>query len=175
MRKIILGVAVSLDGFIEGPNGEYDWCPPPSKGEMDNFLEGIDVVFFGRRSYELFGTADYADKTCYVFSNTLNSVSGKNTHLLSGDVVSAVNKIKAEGGKNIWLWGGASLTTTFINEGLVDEMWLGIVPVVLGKGKPLFQNINQRAYFKIAGVEERKGYLSLNLQRTTPTSPEVSD
>ena len=164
MRKVILGVAVSLDGFIEGPNGEYDWCPPPSKSEMDNFLEGIDVVFFGRKSYELFGTAEYTSKTCYVFSNTLTTVKGKNTHLLSGDVVSAVKKIKAEEGRNIWLWGGASLTTTFLNEGLIDELWLGIVPIVLGVGKPLFQNIRQRKYFKLSDTYQQKGYLSVHLQ-----------
>lgn len=164
MRKVILGVAVSLDGFIEGPNGEYDWCPPPSKEEMDKFLDNIDVVFFGRKSYALFGTADYADKTSYVFSNTLKSVNGKNTHLLSGDIISAVKKIKAEEGKNIWLWGGASLTTTFMNAGLIDELWLGLVPVVLGAGKPLFQDIRQRTQFKVMDSANRNGYLSLYLQ-----------
>lgn len=164
MRKVILGVAVSLDGFIEGPNGEYDWCPSPSKEEMDEFLDNIDVVFFGRKSYELFGTAEYASKTCYVFSNTLKAVEGKNTHLLSGDVVSAVKKIKSEEGKNIWLWGGASLTTTFMNAGLIDELWLGLVPVVLGAGKPLFQDIRQRTHFKVMDTVNRNGYLSLYLQ-----------
>lgn len=161
MRKVILGVAVSLDGFIEGPNGEYDWCPPPSGNEMSNFLDGIDVVFFGRKSYELFGTAEYASKTCYVFSNTLKTVKGKNTYLLSGDVVSAVKNIKAEEGKNIWLWGGASLTTTLMNAGLVDELWLGLVPVILGSGKPLFQGIEQRVYFELIESVESEGYQSL--------------
>ncbi len=164
MRKVILGVAVSLDGFIEGPNGEYDWCPPPSGNEMSKFLDGIDVVFFGRKSYELFGTAEYASKICYVFSNTLKAVKGKNTHLLSGDVVSAVKKIKAEEGKNIWLWGGASLTTTFMNAGLVDELWLGLVPVVLGAGKPLFQDIKQREHFEFTEIDKQQGYLSLKLR-----------
>jgi dihydrofolate reductase len=164
MRKVILGVAVSLDGFIEGPNGEYDWCPPPSKGEMDKFLEGIDVVFLGRKSYELFGTAGYAGKTCYVFSNTLKTVKGKNTHLLSGDVVRAVKKIKAEEGKHIWLWGGASLTSTLMNAGLIDELWLGMVPVVLGAGKPLFQDIKQRGHFAFTEVDKQQAYLSLKLR-----------
>ena len=164
MRKVILGVAVSLDGFIEGPNGEYDWCPPPSKEEMDKFLDNIDVVFFGRKSYELFGTADYADKTSYVFSNTLKSVKGRNAYLLGGDIVSAVKRIKAEEGKSIWLWGGASLTTTFMNAGLIDELWLGLVPVVLGEGKPLFQDIKQREHFEFTEVDKQQGYLSMKLR-----------
>lgn len=164
MRKIILGVAISLDGFIEGPKGEYDWCPPPSEEEMNKFLEDIDIIFFGRKSYELFGSGAYPGKTSYVFSNTLESVKGKNTHLLSGDVVSAVKAIKNEQGKNIWLWGGASLTTTFINEGLVDELWLAVVPVVLGAGKPLFQNVRKRVHFKVVAATLNKGYLSARFQ-----------
>jgi dihydrofolate reductase len=164
MRKIILGVAISMDGYIEGPEGEYDWCPPPSQEEMNKFLEDIDIIFFGRKSYELFGSGAYPGKTSYVFSNTLKSVEGKDTHLLSGDVVSAVKKIKGEQGKNIWLWGGANLATTFINEGLVDELWLAVVPVVLGAGKPLFQEIRHRTHFKVAAVTLQKGYLSTRFQ-----------
>ena len=67
MRKVILSVAVSLDGFIEGTNGEYDWFPPPSENEMKEFLDGIDIIFMGRKSYEMAGTSMFPDKTCYVF------------------------------------------------------------------------------------------------------------
>lgn len=166
MRKVILGVAVSLDGFIEGPNGEYDWCPPPSEKEMIEFLEGIDAIFYGRKSFDLAGTSSFPGKTSYVFSNSLTKVKGKDTHLVTGDIVSAVTRLKNEPGKDIWLFGGASLTTTFINEGLVDEMWLGLVPVVLGGGKPLFQNIQQRTYFSMQEINTSEGYLSIKLQYT---------
>lgn len=161
MRKVILGVAVSLDGFIEGPNGEYDWCPPPSQAEMTKFMRGIDVIFFGRKSFELMGPGAFPGKISYVFSNSLKTISGKDVHLIGRDIVPAVKKIKNSAGKNIWLFGGASLTTTFINEGLVDELWLGLVPIVLGKGKPLFQNINQRTNFMLKKVNQKEGYLSL--------------
>ena len=165
MRKIILSVAVSLDGFIEGPNGEYDWCPPPSKKEMDEFVAGIDVVFMGRKSYEMAGSFILADKVTYVFSNTLKSVKGKNVKLLGGDVIKEVHSIRNEQGKNIWLWGGASLTTLLMNEGLVDEMWLGIAPVVLGNGKPLFQHIRQRHYFDLVSTAGSNGYVSAVLRK----------
>ncbi len=71
MRKVILSVAVSLDGMIEGPNGEYDWCPPPNKKEMNEFLNKIDIIFLGRKSYELMGKSMFPKKEHYVFSTTL--------------------------------------------------------------------------------------------------------
>jgi dihydrofolate reductase len=165
MRKIILSVAVSLDGFIEGPKGEYDWCPPPSKKEMDDFLKGIDIIFMGRKSYEMAGEFMTPEKLTYVFSNKLKQVRGKNVKLLSGDVTKEVEKIRNQDGKNIWLWGGASLTSWFINRNLVDEMWLGLVPIVLGSGKPLFENIEDRKKFNPTEAEVLKGYFSLKLER----------
>ena len=123
MRKVILSVALSLDGMIEGPNGEYDWCPPPDKNEMQDFLDKIDIVFYGRKSYEMAGGFLPADKTSYVFSNTLTLVKGKDTHIINGDVDAAVKEIKSQSGKDIWLFGGANLTTTFINEGLMKCGW----------------------------------------------------
>jgi dihydrofolate reductase len=167
MRKIVLSVAVSLDGYIEGPNGEYDWCPPPSKEEMDDFVSRIDVVFMGRKSYEMAGSFMLAEKMTYVFSNSLNAVKGKNVKLLSGDVLQAVDSIRKEHGKDIWLWGGASLTSFLMNHGLVDEMWLAVVPVVLGSGKPLFESIHQRHYFSVLNASVKNGYLSVVLEKQT--------
>ncbi len=166
MRKVILGVAVSLDGFIEGPNGEYDWCPPPSQTEMEAFMNKIDIIFMGRKSFEMMGSAAFPGKVSYVFSNSLKSVKGAT--IISGEIIKAVNEIKNQEGKDIWLFGGASLTTSFINEGLVDEMWLGIVPVILGAGKPLFQNIDQRTFFKFTEAVEKTGYLSVGLKYEAP-------
>jgi dihydrofolate reductase len=164
MRKIILSVAVSLDGFIEGPNGEYDWCPPPTEDGMREFLESIDVIFMGRKSYELAGTSMFPDQKSYVFSNTLKEVKGA-VGIIGSDWLEKVNEIKNQDGKNIWLFGGASLTTDFINHQLVDEMWLGLVPVILGAGKPLFQNINQRQIFIAEKASASNGYFSLTLTR----------
>ncbi len=161
MRKVILGVAISLDGLIEGPNGEYDWCPPPSEPELTEFMDGIDSIFFGRKSFELVGPDAFPGKKSFVFSNSLKAVKGTDTHLINGDIVSTVNNMKMESGKNIWLFGGASLTTTFLNDNLVDELWLGVVPIVLGKGKPLFQNIDQRKHFRLKEVTQKEGYLSV--------------
>ena len=164
MKKIILSVAVSLDGFIEGPNKEYDWCPPPSETEMNDFLSGIDTIFMGRKSFEMAGASMFPDKQSYVFSNTLKQTTG-NEKIVSGDILHAVNEIRKQPGKNIWLFGGGSLITHFINHQLVDEMWLRLVPIVLGSGTPLFQNINGRQHFIAKSAATSNGYFSLTLTR----------
>lgn len=161
MRKIILSVAVSLDGFIEGPKGEYDWCPPPSKKEMGDFLQTIDTIFMGRKSYELAGKS-FRDKEHYVFSDTLNG-NTKGVYIIRSNMLKTVTLMQQEKGKNIWLFGGASLISTFINENLVDEMWLGVVPIILGKGKPLFENITEQKKFKTTESKVNDQYLSVKL------------
>jgi len=147
MRKVILNLALSLDSLIEGPNGEYDWCFNDQDYGLTEFFKRIDAIFFGRKSYELVlrNNDGYFDsKKWYVFSTTLNEVKDKNTTLINKNVAATVNKIKNEPGKDIWLFGGAGLVTTFINEGLVDELQLSVHPILLGIGKPLFQNISKR-------------------------------
>jgi dihydrofolate reductase len=88
----------------------------------------------------------------YVFSNSLNKVEGDRI-LVSGDLAKEVNKIKNEPGKDIWLFGGAALTTSFINLDLVDEMALAVHPILLGAGKPLFQNIPGRVPLQLLNTQ----------------------
>lgn len=148
MRKVILGVAVSLDGFIEGPQGEYDWCFTDQDYGMSDFFKQIDTIVMGRKSYEVAssmgGSSPWKGITTYVYSNTLSAVEGNDTKLVSGDLVAETKKLKAAPGKDIWLFGGAQLTTLFINEKLVDELWLAVHPILLGAGKSLFHNIADR-------------------------------
>jgi dihydrofolate reductase len=158
MRKIILQLAVSLDGFIEGPNGEFDWCFTDDDYGMTEFFKHIDAVFMGRKSYELTlsmgGSVPpgFPPLKEYVFSNSLDKVEGERI-LVSGDLAKEVNKIKKEPGKDIWLFGGAALTTSFINLDLVDEMALAVHPVLLGAGKPLFQNIPGRVPLQLTNTQ----------------------
>jgi dihydrofolate reductase len=172
MKKIILDLAVTLDGFIEGPNGEIDWCvvdeePDFENSEFGEFLSGIDTIFYGRVSYDLWGNyepeenagaamksifASVHSKTKYVFSAT-NHKSDKNAiYLNSGSdstLQQQVEEIKRQPGKDIWLYGGAKLITTFINLDLVDVYRLAVHPVILGAGKPLFANIAERKCLKL--------------------------
>ncbi|HYJ65990.1 MAG TPA: dihydrofolate reductase family protein [Parafilimonas sp.] len=148
MRKVILGVAVSLDGFIEGPNGEYDWCFTDPDYSLKNFFNRIDTIFVGRKTYEMSsemegGGAGFPKFKEYVFSTTLDKVKQGAT-LIKSNIKTEVEKIKNEKGKDIWLFGGASLTTSLMNLGLVDELSLAVYPVILGSGKSLFNNIKDR-------------------------------
>ena len=154
MRKLILGVAVSLDGFIEGPKGEYDWCLTDRDYGMTAFLKGIDAIFYGRKTYEAAkkeseksGFDPFGKTKGYVFSTSLNEAG--EMEIIGRNFKSRVLDIKQSKGKDIWLFGGAVLTSSLVNAGLVDEAWLAIHPVLLGGGKPLFQNIKKRINLKL--------------------------
>lgn len=167
-RRIVLDLAVSLDGFIEGPNGEVDWCiMDPDMGFTD-FLNSIDTILYGRKSYNLWGQyvpgneisdtekeiwKSVHSKKKYVFSKTLTKTDDK-AILIKDNLQDEVDKIKKESGKDIWLYGGASLVTTFINLGLIDEYRLSVHPVVLGAGKPLFTDMNQRIELNLVNIKK---------------------
>lgn len=162
MRRVILDLAVTLDGFIEGPNGEIDWCIMDDDMDFDGFLSGIDTIFYGRVSYDAWGNfqpgtnASAAEqrlwqavhaKKKYVFSSQ-NRQDDKATFIHS-DIVNAVAGIKKQDGKGIWLYGGASLIKTFIQSGLIDTYRISVHPIALGSGKPLFENLNERIGLKL--------------------------
>ncbi|WP_339294025.1 dihydrofolate reductase family protein [Paenibacillus sp. FSL W7-1279] len=166
-RKIILDLAVTLDGYIEGKSGEVDWCiMDPEMGFMD-FLNQIDTIFYGRKSYDLWGqftpNPELSDdeqafwsivysKEKYVFSRTQTGSDHKATYI-NDHILEEVNALKNKPGKDIWLYGGASLITTFIQLGLVDEFRLSVHPVILGEGKPLFMDIKQRLNLKMVNTK----------------------
>ncbi|OAS15782.1 dihydrofolate reductase family protein [Paenibacillus oryzisoli] len=165
-RKIILDLAVTLDGFIEGKNGEVDWCiMDPDMGFVD-FLHQIDTILYGRKSYDLWGqftpemeqTDDDHEmwnlvhsKDKYVFSRTQQAADDKAIYI-HDHITEEVTKLKNKPGRDIWLYGGGSLITTFINLGLVDEFRLSVHPVILGEGKPLFTDIKQRLNLELVNT-----------------------
>lgn len=148
---------ITLDGYFEGEkNWELSfhnaiWGPELEKLSLDQ-LRSADYLVFGRITYE--GMAAYWKKAesenneiaklmntipKLIFSRTLSSVDWNNSTLINGDASSEMSKLKAKGGKDMYLFGSADLSTTFINEGLFDEYRIGIAPVILGSGKPLFK------------------------------------
>lgn len=160
MRKIILQLAVSLDSLIEGPNGEFDWCFTDQDYGMSSFLDRVDTIFVGRKTYELLltmgeqGRAAFPITNYYIFSNTLSKVE-PGDRLVKGDILEEVTKIKNSPGKDIWLFGGANLTTALTELGLVDEIALAVHPILLGSGKPLFSNISKRIKLRL---DDTKNY-----------------
>jgi len=162
MKKVILNLAVSLDGYIEGPNGEIDWCIMDDDMNFDAFIESIDTIFYGRVSYDAWGNyqpnedsssseikmwEEIHTKKKFVFSR--QNRSSENATFISSDIPNEVANLKNQEGKDIWLYGGASLIRTFINLGLVDEYKLSVHPVALGSGKPLFENLHQRIQLQL--------------------------
>ena len=161
MRNVILSAAISFDGLIEGPNGEIDWIKFGEEEGASDLMElvgEIDTVLYGRISYEMWGNPEITKESSefeknfhgaivkmdrYVFSTTKTDFEGKVT-VVKDNVAELVKVLKSKPGKNIWLYGGSSLVTSFMNLDLVDELWLGVMPVVLGQGKPLFQNVEHR-------------------------------
>jgi dihydrofolate reductase len=165
-RRIILDLAVTLDGFIEGKNGEVDWCIMDSDMGFIDFLHQIDTILYGRKSYELWGQftpeSDVTEteknlwdlvhsKQKYVFSRTQKGTDDK-AIFINDQILEEVNKVKNKPGKDIWLYGGSSLITSFIKLGLVDEFRLSVHPVVLGEGKPLFMDIRERLNLKLVNT-----------------------
>jgi dihydrofolate reductase len=165
MRKVILDLAVSLDGFIEGPNGEIDWCIMDDDMDFNGFLSGIDTIFYGRVSYDNWGNyqpdastseaeqqlwREVHSKKKYVFSS--QSRSDDHATFISADLVNKVSEIKNEEGKDIWLYGGASLISSFIQFNLIDIYRISVHPVVLGSGKPLFENLAGRIELRTTGT-----------------------
>lgn len=157
MRKVVLDLAVTLDGFIEGPSGEIDWCIMDEDMDFDGFLSTIDTIFYGRVSYDMWGNfqpektanelelklwEDVHSKRKYVFSS--QSRQDPNATFISSGISEEVLKIKNQVGKDIWLYGGASLIKTFIQLGLIDIYRISVHPIVLGSGKPLFEDLKER-------------------------------
>ncbi|NML40850.1 dihydrofolate reductase [Chitinophaga sp. G-6-1-13] len=166
MKKIILNLAVTLDGFIEGPNGEVDWCIMDDDMEFGSFISSIDTIFYGRVSYDAWGNFQPDENTNpaekemwqgihskkkYVFSR--RSRQDEKATFISADIVNQVADIKRQNGKDIWLYGGASLIKTFIQSGLIDVYKVSVHPVVLGTGKPLFEDIKERIGLKLTETQ----------------------
>ena len=170
VRKLILNLAVSLDGFIEGPNGEVDWMTFSEETgiELNNFLNEIDTILYGRVSYETWGNYTppedrleseknfynrVNEMTKYVFSSSKNKFEG-NAILVQSNIEQTIKDLKRQPGKNIWLYGGAGLITTFMNLNLIDEIRMAIMPIVLGAGKPMFNDVKDRVKLNLIDVKK---------------------
>jgi dihydrofolate reductase len=137
MRRIVYSVAASLDGFIAGPNGEYDWIPMDPDIDFAQLFAAFDTALMGRRSYEVAAATGWSlpGITSVVVSRTLEAAPPGG--LLMRDVAREVPALKAGRGKDIWLWGGGELFRSLLDLGLVDEVEVALVPALLSRGVPL--------------------------------------
>jgi len=144
MRKLRYAVAMSLDGHIAGPNGEYDWIGTDPEVDFAAFWTQFDTLLMGRRTFELAvqtrGEAaftPFTGVTSIVFSRTLNQQEHPHVTVVPELNADWVRDLKAQSGKDIWLFGGSSLFRSFFDSGLVDGVEVAVIPVLLGAGIPL--------------------------------------
>ncbi len=172
MRKIILLTFVTLDGVLQGPGGPSEdtsgdftfggWTVP----YFDEFTGNIMgkqmkepfSLLLGRKTFEIFasywpkhknGWPGIMESTKYVVSKTLFKSDWENSVFITGDVVSELRKLKAGEGPDMQVYGSGNLIQTLLKNDLVDEMWLKIFPITLGKGKRLFEEGTIPAAFKL--------------------------
>ena len=174
MRKIIAVLQISVDGVIEGPNGELDWAMADDEGTWSDLFEmltRVDTFILGRVMYPAYeqywlnlldnpaaGTknevayARLADKIPHiVLSKTLDKAAWKTTRIVRD--VDEIQKIKQQPGKDIVVWGGATLVSNLMNLGLIDELRLLVNPLVLGGGKALFKDVKERHALRLVRVK----------------------
>ena len=141
MRRLRYGVAMSLDGFIAGPHGEYDWMVGDPALDYAAIHAQFDTLLMGRRTFEVarVRAAHWPDlgHRWIVVSRTLKPEEHSNITLLSSGIAEAVAALKALPGKDIWLMGGGILFRALLDAGLVDTVEVAVMPVMLGSGTPL--------------------------------------
>lgn len=145
MAKVILYIASSLDGKIARENGSVDWLPPVEKDGEDygykDFYHSIDALVMGSKTYEQvldFGDWPYKGKPSYVFSHRKLRSNRKDIIFTKSRPDRVIDDLVKQGSKKIWLLGGAKLTADFLKLQLIDDYIIFIVPVILGRGIPLF-------------------------------------
>ncbi|RAJ73726.1 dihydrofolate reductase [Chitinophaga dinghuensis] len=178
MKKVILNIAVTLDGFIEGPNGEVDWCIMDDDMDFGGFLASVDTIFYGRVSYDAWGSFQPDMNAAPVEKEMWEGIHAKDKYVFSRqnrehahvtfvhtDIINQVNAVKQRGGKDIWLYGGARLIKTFIQAGLIDVYRIYVHPVALGTGKPLFEGLDARVGLRLTGTRAfRSGVVELTYE-----------
>ena len=173
MRKLVVTEFITVDGVVEDPGGsegferggwafDFDRGDDGNKFKLDELLAS-EVQLFGRRTYDGFAAAwpsrsgEFADvinrSPKYVVSSTLEKPSWENSTVIKGNVAGEVSKLKDEEGGNILVAGSVQLVTTLLEHGLIDELRLMVFPVVLGKGKRLFEDGLGKSAFQL--VESR--------------------
>jgi dihydrofolate reductase len=176
VRKVVLGLGISLDGYIARPDGAVDFLFMPKDYSMGPFFATIDTAIMGRKTYDValkMGGGSFSESKMknYVFSHSQPPGERGGVTFVNESPKSFVEKLRKRPGKNIWHMGGGELARDFLKEDLVDELYIGIVPVLIGEGLPLFPSgFPQREFTLLENKTFSKGLIALKYARTRKRS-----
>ncbi|MGH9671979.1 MAG: dihydrofolate reductase family protein [Bryobacteraceae bacterium] len=174
MRRIVLGLGISLDGYIARPDGAVDFLFMPKDYSMGPFFAGIDAAVMGRKTLDaarrMGGGGSYGSPMAtYVFSRTLPPGDRDGIRFVQEPPPDFVRRLREQRGKDIWLMGGGELARSFLRDDLVDDLHLGVVPALLGEGIPLFPSgFPQRDFTLVENKTYSKGLIGLKYRRRRP-------
>ncbi|OVE74672.1 riboflavin biosynthesis protein RibD, partial [archaeon D22] len=163
-KKIILNLAISLDGYIADDYGGFDWIKGDGDKSHDTkdqfsfskFLDSVEIIIMGRKAYdESYDVSKDMLKSKKVLVATHRPIENKpdNVEIISGDIISKVTEPK----ENIWLFGGGILIDNFIKADVIDEYIIGVIPIILGSGRPLFLKNNPRINLHLTECTVQEG------------------
>jgi dihydrofolate reductase len=172
-RKIIVYIAMSLDGYIAKPNGELDFLEMVEQEGEDygysDFISGIDTVIMGRKTYEKvlsFGIPfPHNDKSTYIITRSIRP-NERNILFYNESLKDLITELKAKDGKHVFVDGGAEIVNLMLKDDLIDSLIISIIPVILGKGVALFKvGLNEQKLRLVSSKSFKSGLVQLHYER----------
>jgi dihydrofolate reductase len=155
MRKICYSAAMSLDGYVAGPNGESDWIIMNPDIDFAALMGRFDTILMGRRTFEaaqsMGGGAAMPGTSLVVFSRTMRQVDQPHATIVGSEFHSYLSQLRGQAGRDVWLFGGGTLFSSLLEAGFVDVVEVAVMPVLLGGGTPLLKPIQRRFPLKLVG------------------------